>query len=542
MPSSRTAAPSDAALEELLDNVLAEVGTTSGPISQDIERVYVARGDIVADKYLVEGLLGEGGMAFVIVAKHVKLGEKVALKFLHKQFLQKADLVERFAREAQAACRIKNEHVARVYDVGSIRLTDPAVDAPFLVMEYLEGHDFSTELEQTGPFAIAEAVELTMQVCQALAVAHAQGIVHRDIKPENLFLVGKGTLRSVKVLDFGISKLALTGKAFAEAEQSLTGSLTLGTPLYMSPEQIRSTRSVDPRSDIWSLGIVLYEILTAKTAFEADTVTELCAAVLETTPRPILELRPEVPPGLAAIVARCFEKDPANRFQNVAELSIALLKYAPKRARLTAERTSQVIRAARPSAGSQHELDIPTTMPPPADGSLQVIATPAELRPMPLPQIEPIDVGSTTVNTRQLTVGAKKGASPALWVGTILLLASALGLAFYFTRGEKPAATDTPAATPTTTTAAATATPSAAVSTAPVAAPIVPVIVPAVTTKPALVDTPKVTRPGRPGAVAAPAHTTVPAHTAPVATTVATVAPTAPAPTSTAKRNPDLGY
>ncbi|MDB4997951.1 MAG: serine/threonine protein kinase [Myxococcaceae bacterium] len=536
--STRSAAPSDAALEELLDNVLAEVGPT-GPISQDVERIYVSRGDLVADKYLVEGLLGEGGMAFVIVAKHVKLGEKVALKFLHKQFLEKADLVERFAREAQAASRIKNEHVARVYDVGSIPLTNPTVDAPFLVMEYLEGHDVCTEIQTEGPFAIADAVELTMQACQALAVAHAQGIVHRDIKPENLFLVGKGTLRAVKVLDFGISKLALTGKAFAEAEKSLTGSLTLGTPLYMSPEQIRSSRSVDPRSDIWSLGIVLYEMLTAKTAFDADSVTELCAAVLETSPKPILELRPEVPPGLAAIVARCYEKEPANRFQNVAELSIALLKYAPKRARLTAERTSQVIRAARPTAGSQHELDIPETLPPPNDGSLNAMAvmpTPAELRPLALPHVESLgDVGSTTVTTRRLSPPDSKP-SPALWVGAIALLAVALGLAFWFSRGDKPAATDTPA--PTTSVVQANVTPPVATNTT--AASTAAATKPATTTEPrpaALGTRPVVGRPG------APAHA-VPAHTAPVTAVVVPVPTTAPAPTptSTVKRNPDLGY
>lgn len=302
--------------------------------------IYMSVGEVVAGKYVVERVLGVGGMAFVLSAKHIELDERFALKFLARAFLAEEVIIERFTREAKAACRIRSEHVVRVHDVGTHH------GAPFLVMEHLTGRDLATALAERGPLGVEEAVEYTMQACEALAVAHAQGIVHRDIKPENLFLVEQEGLPRVKLLDFGISKIALTG---GDAATRLTGHLSLGTPCYMSPEQIRSTASADAASDLWSLGVVLYELLTATQAFSADTIPEMCAAVLETEPRPLRELRPEVPPELAAVVERCMRKDAAERFANVAELALALLPFAPSRALVCAERSSSVMRATRPT-------------------------------------------------------------------------------------------------------------------------------------------------------------------------------------------------
>jgi serine/threonine-protein kinase len=328
---------------------------------------YVCAGEIVAGKYRVERILGVGGMAFVLSAVHVDLLERFALKFLNKELLRRAGTIERFTREARAACRIRNEHVARVHDVGTHE------GVPFLVMEHLEGRDLGTILGETGALRVDDAVEYTMQACEALAAAHAHGIVHRDIKPENLFLVEHEGLPSIKLLDFGISKVALTD----DGRSNLTGRLTLGTPRYMAPEQIRSTASADARSDLWSLGVVLYELLAGTEAFRADDAAEVCAAVLEQEPVPLLELCPTIPEGLADVVARCMRKDPAQRFANVAELAVALLPFAPTRALVSAERSSSLMRlACRADSGEQ---SVPSSRPrfsPYPSGDLRVSSVP----------------------------------------------------------------------------------------------------------------------------------------------------------------------
>ncbi|HVH47660.1 MAG TPA: protein kinase [Labilithrix sp.] len=311
------------------------------------ELFYVSIGDVVADKYRIDGVLGVGGMGFVLSAKHVDLEQWFALKFLNEQFLREKALIERFTQEAKAACRIRSEHVARVYDVGVHQ------GAPFLVMEHLNGRDLATVVAESGALRIHDAVEYTMQACEALADAHRQGIVHRDIKPENLFLVEHEGLPSIKVLDFGISKTVLTG---ADQASRLTGELTLGTPCYMSPEQIRSTATADARSDLWSLGVVLYELLSGKEAFRAASVTGVCAAVLEEDPEPLWRLRPEIPRELAEVVAKCLAKDPAERYANVAELAVALLPFAPARALVSAERSSSLMRTARDVGGRERHI------------------------------------------------------------------------------------------------------------------------------------------------------------------------------------------
>ena len=310
---------------------------------------YVGVGEVVAGKYRVEQVLGYGGMAFVLSAKHVHLDEHFALKFLNKEFLAQSAVVERFTREAKAACKIRSEHVARVYDVGLHE------GAPFLVMEHLTGRDLAAVVAQDGALEIADAAEYAMQACVALAVAHSHGIVHRDIKPENLFLVEHEGMPVIKLLDFGISKIALTG---ADPGARLTGQLTLGTPCYMSPEQIRSTASADARSDQWSLGVVLYEMLAGSEAFQAETVTEVCAAVLEREPRPLAELRPELPQALIDVVSRCMAKDAAQRFADVAELAAALLPFAPSRALVSVERASSIMQASRRMESGEHPISL----------------------------------------------------------------------------------------------------------------------------------------------------------------------------------------
>ena len=319
-----------------MPNTVDRGGARSGGVEiGDHDRVYVREGDVVAGKYRVERLLGAGGVGFVVAAKHVDLGGYFALKFLRKRFLLDKSIVERFTREAKAACRIKSEYVARVYDVGS---ND---GAPFLVMEHLVGRDLASVLTERGRLGIEEAVDYVMQACAALAVVHAHGVVHRDIKPENLFLVDHEGVGTIKLLDFGISKIAPAGERplgeWAPEGEALTGTLMFGSPFYMSPEHVRSSATVDARSDVWSLGVVLYELIAGATPFQGESLPDVCAAILEQDLRSVREASPEVPVELADVVGRCLQKDPANRFGSVAELAVALLPFGSPRALAVAE-------------------------------------------------------------------------------------------------------------------------------------------------------------------------------------------------------------
>ena len=281
----------------------------------------VQAGDVLDGKFRVERVLGEGGMGVVVAATHLALGQLVALKFMLPQALKSKDNVARFEREARAVVRLRSEHVARVTDVGRLQN-----GAPYIVMEFLEGNDLDDVIEQAGPLPVDVAIDYVLQACEAIAEAHALGIVHRDLKPTNLFLTRRVSGKPlVKVLDFGISKSATVGE-----DLSLTSTTqTMGSPNYMSPEQLRSARNVDHRTDIWALGAILYELLTRQVPFVAETVTQLSVMVVTEEPRPIAELRPDVPPGLVAAIMRCLEKDRDRRFQSVSELAAAIAPFGP---------------------------------------------------------------------------------------------------------------------------------------------------------------------------------------------------------------------
>ncbi len=337
-----------------------------------------AIGEIIGGKYEIIKLIGSGGMGFVVSAIHIELGEKVALKFLHPASLANQELVGRFAREARASLKIQSEYVARVFDVGS--LPD---GSPFIVMEYLEGKDLYETVRDTGPLPIKLAIEYVMQACEALAVAHASGVVHRDIKPENLFLTRRTQgMDIIKVLDFGISKMALTGSPFESNIPLVRTMMPMGSPVYMSPEQIRASADVDARTDIWSLGCVIFELITGSPAFDAPSLTQLTAVILENDPPLLRSLCPNAPPDLEKIVSRCLQKDPARRFQNVGDLALELFPFGPRRARLSAERCLYILKAAG-MIGQDYEL--PSAFPPslsalvdsaPASGA-DVVASPA---------------------------------------------------------------------------------------------------------------------------------------------------------------------
>jgi eukaryotic-like serine/threonine-protein kinase len=305
-------------------------------------------GTVLGGKYRVERLLGSGGMGWVVVATHLQLEQRVALKFMHASHAATSpEAVSRFLREARAAARIQSEHVARVSDVGT--LDD---GAPYLVMEYLEGQDLDALLRARGSLAPALAVDYVMQACEGLAEAHAAGIVHRDLKPANLFLARRsdGSTR-VKLLDFGISKLMPAPGGSPDGSVTSTQAL-MGSPLYMSPEQMRSSKNVDRRADIWSMGVILYETLGGRSPFDAETLPEVCARILAEPPPPLSTVRPEVSPGLAAVVNRCLSKEPQARYPDVAALARALAPFASAEARGAADRIARMTAAASAPDGS----------------------------------------------------------------------------------------------------------------------------------------------------------------------------------------------
>ncbi|MFZ5892488.1 MAG: serine/threonine protein kinase [Myxococcota bacterium] len=348
-----------------------EAHPTSGaqpilPHQDNFVKLPFALGSVIAGKYEIIGLIGAGGVGYVVSAMHLELGEMVALKFLREESLVHEQVVERFAREARAAARIKSEHVARVYDVGAL-----PNGVPYIVMEYLHGKDLADIVRERGRLPVLTAVEYILQACEALASAHTVGVVHRDIKPENLFLSRQGEgVEVIKVLDFGISKLALNGNAppgvvrpgTQNARKFAKTMMPMGTPAYMSPEQIRSTGDVDARTDIWALGCVLFELLTGTCVFDAPTLMQLGAAILEREPVPLRQLVKDAPPELEVVIQRCLQKDVSKRYQNVAELAVALYPFAPRRARISVERSTHLLRSTNPGA---LPLEI-GSVPPPA--------------------------------------------------------------------------------------------------------------------------------------------------------------------------------
>jgi serine/threonine protein kinase len=279
----------------------------------------IRSGEVIAEKYRLEGEIGRGGIGVVFAAEHLTLRRRVALKFLRMEVASDPEVVERFLREARAAARLRSEHVARVMDAGAVES-----GAAYMVMELLEGRDFDAVLAEDGPLPIDAAVDYVMQACEAVAEAHALGIVHRDLKSANLFLTrGADGAPLVKVLDFGLSKVESS-----ESHAKLTSrNHVFGSPHFMSPEQMRSSRDVDARSDIWSLGVVLYAFLAGRVPFEGVSLPEVCSAVLLGAAPRLSSVRPGVPAGLEAVVERCLRQDLADRFQSVSELAAALAPF-----------------------------------------------------------------------------------------------------------------------------------------------------------------------------------------------------------------------
>ncbi len=291
---------------------------TPSPESGVMSAADFAPGRILAGKYLVEHVIGDGGLGVVLKATHQQLDQPVAIKHLKPSMASRAEVVERFLREARLAARIKNEHAVKVHDVDAV----PS-GIPYMVMEYLEGRDLDQVLAES-PLPIDVAIDYVLQAIEALAEAHTAGIVHRDLKPANLFLAKRpGSTSIVKVLDFGISKVSSDDP---ESRRVTRIDERLGTPVYMSPEQLQATPDVDARSDIWALGVVLYELLSGTLPFDGPDLPQVCVAILTKPHVPLSAVHPDATPELEAVIARCLQKDRAERYQNVAELAQDLMQ------------------------------------------------------------------------------------------------------------------------------------------------------------------------------------------------------------------------
>ena len=295
-------------------------------------------GQLVAGKYQIERLIGRGAMGAVFAARHTVLDKRVALKVMLTARADPEQAHGRFLNEARAAASLESEHVARALDVGELP------NGAFMVLELLEGADLEQQLAERGPLSVHEVVDWVLQALEAIAEAHALGIVHRDLKPSNLFIANRrdGT-RVVKVLDFGIAKQTRT----TTLSRNLTATMAvLGSPAYMAPEQLRSAKGVDARTDVWAIGVVLYELLTGHLPFCAQDFAELVLLVFEQAPAQMRAWRADIPPELEGVVIRCLARDPGARFQDVAALAEALEPFAPSGAHPSVERIRHVVRTA----------------------------------------------------------------------------------------------------------------------------------------------------------------------------------------------------
>jgi eukaryotic-like serine/threonine-protein kinase len=362
----------------------------------------VGPGTVLAGKYRVDRVVGEGGMGVVVLATDEQLERKVAIKFLLPQYAQHHEAAPRFLREARAAVKIRSEHVARVIDVGTMEN-----GAPYMVMEYLEGKDLAAVLDERQRLPVEEAVAHVLEACDAIAEAHSVGIVHRDLKPANLFLTRQpdGSSR-IKVLDFGISKALVTGGTGTDPSLTRTSSM-MGSPLYMSPEQMKSAKNVDPRTDVWALGVILYELLTGEPPFNAESIPELSAKVLLEEPVAIRATRPDVPEALEAAVKRALAKDTAQRFPTVADLAHAIAPFGPARTRANVERASRVLKVSG-MASVTSEAGAPPT------ASTEYARTAAAWA-------DSAGAASTQTRGRGAVIGAAVAAVVALGVGVFLV-------------------------------------------------------------------------------------------------------------------------
>ncbi len=378
-------------------------------------------GDVFLGKYRIERVLGAGGFGTVFAARHIGLDHKVAIKVLRAATTStdaaSTTAVERFVREARLAAKIESEHVARVHDVA--RMSDGSA---YMVMEYLEGRNLQVMLAEDGPLPIAKAIDFTLQTCAALEAAHGIGVVHRDVKPANLFCVVERRRQVIKLIDFGIARWR-GATASPSAVGTLTSSLAMmGSPRYMAPEQLTSSRDVDARADIWSLGVTLFELLANAAPFTAQNLAQLCARIQSDAPRSLRSFRPDVTPEIERVVARCLEKLPDDRFASVHELAIALGKKGPDDE--AAEETKQHGPRRATNAGSPV---IKVKVEEEEDGEGPTVAAPQYVAlPLRAPALDEIEEPTRDAPTRRLA--AAPPSSPARRASAVLVAVSIVSI------------------------------------------------------------------------------------------------------------------
>jgi serine/threonine-protein kinase len=380
-----------------------DVPIEEGPISIRGTSLF-APGAIVGDKYLVDAVLGEGGLGVVVSATHLHLDQRVAIKYLRGTAPRDRTVTERFLREARLAAQIKSEHVVRVFDVATL-----ADGTPYMVMELLEGRDLRAMLEERVTVPLALAIDLMLQACEAVAEAHAEGIVHRDLKPDNIFLARRGGKEVLKILDFGISKVSDKYTSSSRVNVVTQAGDRLGTPLYMSPEQLEGDPNVDHRTDLWALGVVLYEVLTGSMPFTGESLPALCTSILNKTPLPVTSVRRGLPEAIDLVIAHCLAKDREDRYANVAELAQDLAAFGSTASQARVDHIAHTMVVAgetvRPPRWSltPGPNAHPSSRPPPIDPLASIVVPTPASAPPPAP-------------------GAARR-SAAVWVGVLALVA-----------------------------------------------------------------------------------------------------------------------
>jgi serine/threonine-protein kinase len=378
-------------------------------------------GSIFAGKYKVEKLIGTGGMGVIISATHMQLEQRVAIKLLTSDAATDPERVGRFSREAKAAARIQSEHVVRILDYG----THPS-GAPFSVMEHLVGSDLAMAVKTRGGLPIDEANDYKIQACDGVAEAHVAGIIHRDLKPANLFLTRKKDgVTILKVLDFGASKLTAEC-SLATSDMSKThASSLIGSPRYMAPEQLKAAHEIDSRADIYALGATLFELLAGEPVFKAESISRIFTKILWDAPPSITQFRDDVPAGLDALLFKCLQKRPEDRYQTVKELVVALAEFAPER---SAGLVAQVAKIGRP----------PASIAPPPKPVMKVRPSTPDGEHAPAPPRPPeagVTDGSASMSTMAVLRAAQvdsKGRRVGTMVGALVAVLGVAAALFVF--------------------------------------------------------------------------------------------------------------
>jgi serine/threonine protein kinase len=437
-------------------------------------------GHVIAGKYRLVRQLGKGGMGSVWAADHLALSSEVAIKIIDPAIARNQEALARFLREAQSAAALRSPHVVQTFDYGVHE------DVPFIAMELLEGDSLAQRLELGGPLSVADTAKILTQVGRAISRAHEAGIVHRDLKPDNIFLVKNDDEEIAKVLDFGIAKA--TGGVLGNSSQTRTGAI-LGTPYYMSPEQAEGNRSVDHRTDLWSLAVIAFECVTGRRPFESEALGDL---ILQICVRPIKmpSSLASVPPAFDAWYAKATQRDPSQRFQSARELTAALRSAVGLG---TGADTGRTQRMALPSA-------------PELDAKPAFAATPSPSVDLQAP---PRPFNGTTGGVSSLAKESRKPpaeTSTRLVIGTLaaMILAGIVVFLVFRSKSHEEARPSTSAAGP-----------QASVAVAVPPRPVEP--------------EPAVAPPTTPSATAAPEPAVAPAATAAVATSTAAAPANVPA-------------